>query len=225
MPGMLGVPTMYERAHPKTGKVEMAQGERHRTNRRRDSNSGTPGRVRGPPTPKDEFSAIPDIVLDSGKCKLHPDGTRWSPVRKKQGQRKSSPKVREAKTTRRSTPKLQRDSGIRASNNLQPLSDCRDTDYSRLLFDPRFFFVGAPSSVMKDVPANLLRSIRSTACQSLSRSVRHLPVGVRGIQRQEKAILPDGTVYEISTTWTYHAESASSTVTQRTTDTDRHQNP
>ena len=45
----------------------------HRINRRRDSpRGGDPDRVRGPPTPKDEFRATPNIVLDSGKCELHP---------------------------------------------------------------------------------------------------------------------------------------------------------
>ena len=141
----------------------------HRMSRRRDRTKGTPERVRGPLTSKDECRATPDIVFDSGECRLHPDGTPWTPGRKKQKERKSSPKVREGKMTPRSMPQPQRDFGIRASTKLQPLSDCWGPDYSMLLDDPRFFSVGAPNSVMKGVPANLLRSIHSTACRSLSR--------------------------------------------------------
>ena len=45
--------------------------ERHHRMNKRDCTRGTPERVRGPPTPKDEFGTTPDIVFDSGECELY----------------------------------------------------------------------------------------------------------------------------------------------------------
>ena len=94
-------------------------------NMKRDSTGGGGGeRIRVPPTPKDEFRATADIVLDSGECELHPNETPWTPDRKKQREMKSSPRVRDGKTTPRSMLQPERDPETRALAKLQPLSDC-----------------------------------------------------------------------------------------------------
>ena len=157
------------------------------------------------------------LILESASyTQMGPHGLQAARSREKRNHRQRSVMGKRHQGQRRNprgTPRPEPRLSCRLSVTVRVLITA-----GRLLDDPRFFFVGAPGSVMAGVPANLLRSIRSTACRSLSRSVRHLPIGFRGIQRQEKAIfiLLDGTVYEISTTWTYHSESASSTATQWT---------
>ena len=111
-------------------KLRWHKKRRHRMNRRRDCTKGTPKRARGPPPAKDVFRATPDILLireSMSYTQMGPHG------RKKQGERKLSPKVQEGKTTPRSMPQPQRDSAIRASTKLQPLSDCQGPDYNSLL--------------------------------------------------------------------------------------------
>lgn len=70
---------------------------------------------------------------------------------------------------------------------------------SRLSSDPRIRFLGAPSELMLAEHLRTLHQISQRAKGS-SREVQHVPQGVAAVQKLERAILPDGTIYELRTT-------------------------
>ena len=76
--------------------------------------------------------------------------------------------------------------------------------------DPRQFFAGAPSMIKSQFPASPMRRIRKEALeQSISAGgieVHTFPDCLSSIKKVERAVLPDGTVYELSTTWTRDPE-------------------
>lgn len=72
--------------------------------------------------------------------------------------------------------------------------------------DPRFFFMGAPSSILQGQTAQLLRSTRVTARRRGALKRYFIPVGYLGVKRIEEAILPDGTVYKLTDFWTRDPE-------------------
>ena len=74
------------------------------------------------------------------------------------------------------------------------------------LHDPRTFFVGAPSSYMHGSAATFLQNKRREARSSGKLDVHYRdplepPEGVAAIMKTERAILPDGTIYEMEATW------------------------
>ena len=87
-------------------------------------------------------------------------------------------------------------------------------DYRPLQNDPAFFFLGAPSHV-PGFQARQLAHIQERAWNSQSYlGVRHVPRGVQAIKRDEKAILPDGTIYFCSATWDEGASPPSTSFSQ-----------
>ena len=75
-------------------------------------------------------------------------------------------------------------------------------EFRSLQNDPALFFLGAPSHYLADFQARQLADIRERARHGHSYlGVRHTPVGVHSIRCKEKAILPDGTIYECQSTW------------------------
>ncbi|CAC5400657.1 unnamed protein product [Mytilus coruscus] len=73
------------------------------------------------------------------------------------------------------------------------------TTYDFEMQDPRLFFAGAPSSYVNSCPA--LRDIRNIARITTNRSRRFVPVGFACMQKLERATLPDGTIYELTSTY------------------------
>lgn len=81
------------------------------------------------------------------------------------------------------------------------LSHTAGEDFSK---DPRLFFAGAPSSLLDDFQALKLRELRSKARQEthhFSHRKEENPAGVSSIHRHEWAVLPNGIVYNLRTTW------------------------
>ena len=75
-------------------------------------------------------------------------------------------------------------------------------EFRSLQNDPALFFLGAPSHYLADFQARQLAHIRERARHGHSYlGVRHTPLGVHSIRREERAILPDGTIYECQSTW------------------------
>ena len=75
-------------------------------------------------------------------------------------------------------------------------------EFRSLQNDPALFFLGAPSHYLADFQARQLAHIRERARHGHSYlGVWHTPVGVHSIRREEKAILPDGTIYECQSPW------------------------
>ena len=88
-------------------------------------------------------------------------------------------------------------------------------DYRPLQNDPAFFFLGAPSHYVPGFQARQLAHIRERARNSQSYlGVRHVPHGVQAIKREEKAILPDGTIYFCAATWDEGASPPSTSFSQ-----------
>ena len=84
-------------------------------------------------------------------------------------------------------------------------------NFRPLYLDPAFFFLGAPSHLAEDFQARQLSRIRQEAQAAPGYwGVRHLPAGVQAVRREEKAILPDGTIYMSSTTWVEKPEERQS---------------
>ena len=74
-------------------------------------------------------------------------------------------------------------------------------DFRSLQNDPALFFLGAPSYYLLGFQARQLERIRERArCAQAYLGVRHAPAGVHSIRREERAILPDGTIYECQAT-------------------------
>ena len=75
-------------------------------------------------------------------------------------------------------------------------------DFRSLQNDPALFFLGAPSHYLPGFQARQLERIRERARRGQAYlGVRHAPAGVHSIRREERAILPDGTIYECQATW------------------------
>ena len=75
-------------------------------------------------------------------------------------------------------------------------------DFRSLQNDPALFFLGAPSHYLPGFQARQLERIRERARRGQAYlGVRHAPAGVHSIWREERAILPDGTIYECQATW------------------------
>ena len=68
--------------------------------------------------------------------------------------------------------------------------------------DPRNMFAGAPSEVIKQFDASPLRKIRKRALRQKGNTTEFLyPSSVGSVKKIEKAILPDGTIYQLETMW------------------------
>lgn len=74
--------------------------------------------------------------------------------------------------------------------------------YAFLAADPRLFFAGAPSGMFPSGAARILQEAHSRARKCGQRSLHHVPLGFRAIQRVERVSLPDGTTYSLTATWT-----------------------
>ncbi|VDI50134.1 Hypothetical predicted protein [Mytilus galloprovincialis] len=68
------------------------------------------------------------------------------------------------------------------------------------LNDPRFQLCCPPSSYLSGEDAELIRRIRSRA-RTAEIDARVVPDGYLGLLKEEKAVLPDGTVYILKSTW------------------------
>ena len=81
-----------------------------------------------------------------------------------------------------------------------------EQNYAAPSADPRHFLAGAPSSLCDRFPASPLRRIRREALkQPISSGQIHFssfPDCLGSVKKVEKATLPDGTTYELTTTWT-----------------------
>ena len=67
--------------------------------------------------------------------------------------------------------------------------------------DPRLLFLGAPSASFQTPAARLLQSLRREALRGPVQSSTRCPAGVGFVRKTERAILPDGTIYELTATW------------------------
>ena len=81
-----------------------------------------------------------------------------------------------------------------------------EQNYAAPSADPRHFLAGAPSSLCDRFPASPLRRVRREALkQPISSGQIHFssfPDCLGSVKKVEKATLPDGTTYELTTTWT-----------------------
>ena len=71
--------------------------------------------------------------------------------------------------------------------------------YGNNIIDPRTMFTGVPSSVSDQF--SFLRDIRFRSIRQGQYEVKYYPIGVSAITKQERAVLPDGTIYQLNTTW------------------------
>lgn len=81
-----------------------------------------------------------------------------------------------------------------------PEKDREDT-YDRLHLDPRVAFAGAPSSYYQGWPGTLMRRLRTEARNSTQRHQKYLMPNDYVLKKEETAILPDGTLYRLTSTW------------------------
>ncbi|OWF56665.1 hypothetical protein KP79_PYT16268 [Mizuhopecten yessoensis] len=73
--------------------------------------------------------------------------------------------------------------------------------------DPRYFFLGAPSSIMEGHTAQLLRATCTAVRRTGRKFKRHfLPVGYLGVRREETAVMPGETRYSLVDYWTRDLE-------------------
>ncbi|CAC5405187.1 unnamed protein product [Mytilus coruscus] len=73
-----------------------------------------------------------------------------------------------------------------------PSQECRD--------DPRLQLCCPPSNYLKNEDANWVNKIRKRA-REFSTEIKVIPDGYLGVRKEEKVILPDGTIYMLSSTW------------------------
>lgn len=73
--------------------------------------------------------------------------------------------------------------------------------YHHLHLDPRFFFLGAPSSYRKEHCAEELIKVRERSILTGTRAVSFFPPTLDHIRKEETAILPDGTTYQLRSYW------------------------
>ena len=62
-------------------------------------------------------------------------------------------------------------------------------------------FLAPPSSFQTTNDAAIVRSIRSQAVRSIDYKGFVIPSGYDGVKKEERAVLPDGTVYYLSAFW------------------------
>lgn len=74
--------------------------------------------------------------------------------------------------------------------------------YNYKMGDTRVALLGAPSGILDDAAARLVAKMRRTAlrCRELRVAV-DFPTDCIALRKRETAVLPDGTVYTLSTTW------------------------
>lgn len=73
-----------------------------------------------------------------------------------------------------------------------PSEECRD--------DPRLQLSCPPSSYIKNEDATWVRKIRNKA-REFNTEIKVVPDGYLGVKKEEKVILPDGTIYLLTSTW------------------------
>ncbi|CAC5405163.1 unnamed protein product [Mytilus coruscus] len=73
-----------------------------------------------------------------------------------------------------------------------PSQECRD--------DPRLQLSCLPSNYLKNEDANWVNKINKRA-RDFSTEIKVIPDGYLGVRKEEKVILPDGTIYMLSSTW------------------------
>ena len=91
--------------------------------------------------------------------------------------------------------------------------------YRRWQGNPALFFLGAPSEFAPHAQGRILQRLRHRAklCQGYQ-GIRHRDLGIYMIRRDERAVLPNGTTYELSATW---VENPDATIRKdRSTQTD-----
>ncbi|XP_033738504.1 uncharacterized protein LOC117326029 [Pecten maximus] len=72
--------------------------------------------------------------------------------------------------------------------------------------DPRFFFLGAPSTILQGNTAQLMRRTRMAARRKGQLRRHFVPLGYLSVRREEVATLPDGTTYRLIDYWTRDPE-------------------
>ena len=87
--------------------------------------------------------------------------------------------------------------------------------YDGLHLDPRFFFLGAPSSASQEVGAKILHDFKESAIQQRRRDVTIFPPKLDHIKKVESAVLPDGTIYKLQSYW-YQSTKVSKSVSTQT---------
>lgn len=87
--------------------------------------------------------------------------------------------------------------------------------YDGLHLDPRFFFLGAPSSASQEVGAKILHDLKESAIQQRRRDVTIFPPKLDHIKKVESAVLPDGTIYKLQSYW-YQSTKVSKSVSTQT---------
>ncbi|VDI28134.1 Hypothetical predicted protein [Mytilus galloprovincialis] len=73
-----------------------------------------------------------------------------------------------------------------------PSEECRD--------DPRLQLSCPPSSYIKNEDATWVKKIRNKA-REFNTEIKVVPDGYLGVKKEEKVILPDGTIYLLTSTW------------------------
>ncbi|XP_069111816.1 uncharacterized protein [Argopecten irradians] len=80
-------------------------------------------------------------------------------------------------------------------------------NFEYLAEDPRFFFLGAPSSILEGNTAQLLKKNKNRARSQGQQFKRYfVPEGFLSVRRVERATLPDGTTYQLTDFWTKDPE-------------------
>lgn len=87
--------------------------------------------------------------------------------------------------------------------DLQPMDKEQEGTnvYDHLHLNPRFFFLGAPSSYRKEYCAEELIKVRERSILTGTRAVSFFPPTLDHIRKEETAILPDGTTYQLRSFW------------------------
>ena len=91
--------------------------------------------------------------------------------------------------------------------------------YQRWQGNPALFFLGAPSEFAPHAQGRILQRLRHRAkLRQGYQGIRHRDLGIYMIRRDERAVLPNGTTYELSATW---VENPDATIRKdRSTQTD-----
>lgn len=100
--------------------------------------------------------------------------------------------------------------------DLQPMDKEQEGTnvYDHLHLDPRFFFLGAPSSYRKEHCAEELIKVRERSIRTGTRAVSFFPPTLDHIRKEETAILPDGTTYQLRSFWYRTSTTTKCTATQ-----------
>lgn len=98
-------------------------------------------------------------------------------------------------------PQLDETSKQIKPNNLEWRLIPLDTQQLRPMTDPRIFFSGAPTQLTHDFPAGKLEKFRMMPSTKLPTTFACYPGYLETVVRTDRAILPDGTIYEVETRW------------------------